>query len=249
MAMGDIASREMESAGLGFRPLYAQVRDLLVARIAGREWAPGEALPSEGQIAAELGVSQGTVRKALDAMTADKLLTRQQGRGTFVASHSESRVLFQFFKLTPDGGAREFPTSRLLKVETGKVSATERDVLELASRARVIRIERVRDLAGKPAVMERISLPAALFPGLEAGEVPNNLYDLFATRYGVSIAKASETLKAVAANHQVARLLDVEVDTPLLKIERIAHAINGRAAEWRRSLCRTDRFHYVSELG
>ena len=246
--MSDTPSRDAQPTRPGFRPLYAQVRELLVARIARGEWAPGEALPSEGQIAADLNVSQGTVRKALDAMTADRLLVRRQGRGTFVASHDENRVLFQFFKLTPDGGVREFPTSRLMKVETGKANARERTVLELAPNARVIRIERVRDLAGAPALSETISLSAALFPGLEKGEVPNNLYGLFATRYGVSIAVASETIKAVSANAEVAQGLGVPRGSPLLMIERVARAIDGTAAEWRRSLCRTDRFHYVSEL-
>ncbi|MEO1223622.1 MAG: GntR family transcriptional regulator [Pseudomonadota bacterium] len=246
--MTDTTSRNTDQTRPGFRPLYAQVRELLVARIARGEWAPGEALPSEGQIAVDLDVSQGTVRKALDAMTADRLLVRRQGRGTFVASHDENRVLFQFFKLTPDGGAREFPTSRLLRVDTGKATAEERTILELQPNARVIRIERVRDLAGGPALIETISLPAALFPGFEKGEVPNNLYGLFATGYGVSIAVASETLKAVSADPKVATDLGVPNGSPLLMIERVARSIDGTAVEWRRSLCRTDRFHYVSEL-
>ena len=89
---------------LGFRPLYRQVRDTLVKRIADGVWQAGQPLPSEPELAAELSVSQGTVRKALDAMTAEKLVIRRQARGTFVAKHDDARILFKFFKLVPDQG-------------------------------------------------------------------------------------------------------------------------------------------------
>src|SRR5215212_10884032 len=104
---------------LGFRPLYRQVRDVLVKRIADGVWQAGQALPSEPDIAADLGVSSGTVRKALDEMTAENLVVRRQGRGTFVARHDEARILFQFFKLARDDGERRFPESKIVEVQTG----------------------------------------------------------------------------------------------------------------------------------
>ena len=63
--MTKLDSPDAESP-LGYRPLYRQVRALLVRRLAEGVWQPGQLLPSEGQLAAELGVSQGTVREALD---------------------------------------------------------------------------------------------------------------------------------------------------------------------------------------
>src|SRR3546814_9298856 len=74
---------------LVFKPRYQQVKDLLIGRLIGSYWKPGDLLPSEMQLAEELGVSQGTVRKALDEMTADNLLVRRQGRGTYVAEHDQ----------------------------------------------------------------------------------------------------------------------------------------------------------------
>ncbi|MBA4333713.1 MAG: hypothetical protein C0420_01800 [Methylobacterium sp.] len=107
-----------ETAGgaeiLGFRPLYRQVKANFVRRLVEGVWAPGTALPSEGQLASEIGVSQGTVRKALDELAAENLLVRRQGRGTFVAEHDEQRILFQFFKLVPDDGVARFPDSTVL---------------------------------------------------------------------------------------------------------------------------------------
>src|SRR5205085_5533250 len=76
-------------ASLGYRPLYRQVKELLIKRLGDGSWAPGQLLPSEPEIAAGLGVSPGTVRKALDEMSSESLLVRRQGRGTFVASHDE----------------------------------------------------------------------------------------------------------------------------------------------------------------
>lgn len=117
---------------VGFRPLYRQVKDRLVRRIAEGRWLAGQVIPSEMQIAQELAVSQGTVRKALDEMTAENLLVRRQGRGTYVASHDDDRVLFQFFKLTRDGNPREFPDSEVLSVVKVRADAEARARLMLA---------------------------------------------------------------------------------------------------------------------
>ena len=92
------------SALPGFKPLYQQVKDLLIERLIGGYWRPGDLLPSEMQLAEQLGVSQGTVRKALDEMTAGNLLVRRQGRGTYVAEHDQEHALFHFFKLTDRRG-------------------------------------------------------------------------------------------------------------------------------------------------
>src|SRR5215203_5028435 len=123
---------------LGFRPLYRQVRDVLVKRIADGVWHAGQLLPSEGEIALDLGVSQGTVRKALDEMTAQNLVVRRQGRGTFVAKHDDARILFQFFKLVPDSGERSFPDSRVLAVRK-HIDANAAAMLGLKPRESVLR--------------------------------------------------------------------------------------------------------------
>jgi GntR family transcriptional regulator len=233
----------------GLRPLYRQVKDLLLRRIADQVWQPGELIPSEHQIAAELGVSQGTVRKALDEMTAERLLTRRQGRGTFVARHDEARILFQFFKLVPDDGVQVFPESELRHVESARADGDERRALGLDAGERVIRIARLRSLAGQRIISEYLSLPARLFPGLgEAVPVENNLYDLFASRFGITVAGACERLKALPASPEDARLLGLEAGAPVLAVDRIATAIDGTPVEWRRSICRTGECAYVNTL-
>lgn len=234
---------------VGFRPLYRQVKDMLVRRIADGRWQTGQIIPSEFQIAHELAVSQGTVRKALDEMTAENLLVRRQGRGTFVASHDEDRVLFQFFKLSRDGGARIFPDSEVHAVVRQRADAATRAKLALTAGASVVSIRRVRSLGGEKAISEAIVVPAARFPGLEREEpMPNNLYGLYAARYGVPIARATESLKAIACPPEDAALLGLDAGAPVLLVDRIAADVQGAPVEWRVSLCRSDSFHYLSDL-
>ncbi len=233
---------------LGARPLYRQVRDVLVRRIADGTWTAGQVLPSEPDLATDLGVSQGTVRKALDEMTAENLVVRRQGRGTYVARHDDARIMFQFFKLVPDGSEPQFPESRILKLSVCKAGADAAKRLAMPAGADTVQIERVRSLAGRACILERIVLPRELFPGIEAHDLPNNLYELYGAAFGVPIGRAGERLKAVAATEEQAKPLDIVAGTPLLSVDRIAYSIDGRPVEWRMSLCRTDAAHYLSDL-
>lgn len=233
---------------LGFRPLYRQVKAIFVRRLVEGVWSPGTALPSEGQLASEIGVSQGTVRKALDELAAENLLVRRQGRGTFVAEHDERRILFQFFKLVPDDGIPRFPDSRVLDIGEGEADERERAALALEPDERVLRIRRVRSLGSSPLVLETVILPARIFPGLPDGPAPNNLYSLYATRYGITVAHARERLKAVALDAEQADHLRVEPGTPALAIDRIALSLDGSPVELRISLCLTQEAHYLSDL-
>ena len=239
-----------EPTPLGYRPLYRQVKDLLLGRLSDGSSQPGQMLPSEPEIAADLGVSPGTVRKALDEMTAENLLFRRQGRGTFVARHDDERILFQFFRLVSDTGERRQPESQVLAVSSAAADETAAKGLNIAKGEPVIAIERVRSLAEQPCIHEWIVLPGRLFPRFESREeLPNNLYQLYSVKYGLTIARATERLRAVAASPRQAELLDVAVEQPLLAIDRVAFGLDGAPVEWRLSLCRTDRFHYRSDLG
>ncbi len=235
-------------AGLGFRPLYRQVRDMLIRRLVDGVWAPGDLLPSEMQLAAELRVSQGTVRKALDAMAAENLVVRQQGRGTFVSRHDDERIMFQFFKIVPDEGERAFPQSRILSVARSEATGEEAAALRTGPGGAVVRMRRLRSIAGRTAIAETIAVPATLFPEIELMELPNNLYGLYTLHFGITISRSEERLKAVAATVQEADLMGLEPGAPVLAITRIAFSLDRTPVEWRRSLCSTEYVHYRSEL-
>jgi GntR family transcriptional regulator len=233
---------------IGFRPLYQQVKAVLLRRLVDGVWAPGAGIPSEGQLAGELGVSQGTVRKALDELAAENLLVRRQGRGTFIAEHDERRILFQFFKIVLDDGVRRFPDSILVGTAVQTANKDERDALRLAEDERIVRIKRLRALDGTPMILETLSVPERLFPDIAQGPIPNNLYALYATRYGITIAHAREKLKAVTLSNEEASALRVVPGHPALLVDRVALAIDGQPVERRLSLCLTEDAHYLSEL-
>jgi GntR family transcriptional regulator len=234
-----------------FRPLYTQVKELLIARLVRGEWRPGAVLPSEISLAATFGVSQGTVRKALDEMAAQNLVVRRQGRGTFVAQHSQPHALFHFFHIRDESGEKELPTGRVLALRSGRAGREQAGRLALPPRARVWEIERVRALRGRPVILERIALPAALFPGLSlpiGRELPDELYVLYQEQFGVTVARAEEKLRAVAADALDAEALGVAEGSALLEIDRLALSLDGTAVEWRLSRCNTADHHYLSEI-
>jgi GntR family transcriptional regulator len=238
------------AVNVGFRPLYVQVREELTRHLAAGRWQPGTMLPSEHELARELGVSQGTVRKALNAMTAERILVRKQGRGTFVAEFEESRILFQFFRLYPDQGERLFPVSRVLATTAGRASAGECAALEIGNGAKVWRLSRVRFHGDTVILRELISLPADRFPDFDKlSEIPNNVYRLYSEHWGITITAASEKLKAILANKDDAQALRCTQGAPLLEIARTAYDINKRPVEYRVSRCLTDTMHYASHMG
>jgi GntR family transcriptional regulator len=97
-----------------FSPLYRQIKALMVRNLQAGEWRPGEAIPSETELAARFRVSQGTVRKAVDELASDNMLVRRQGKGTFVATHAEEKVQFRFLRLMPDQGDVEAMQRRFI---------------------------------------------------------------------------------------------------------------------------------------
>ncbi|MCX7221347.1 MAG: GntR family transcriptional regulator, partial [Burkholderiales bacterium] len=97
-----------------FSPLYQQIKALLVQALDAGEWKPGESIPSEIELASRFQVSQGTVRKAVDELAAEHLLTRRQGKGTFVSTHQEPRVRFRFLRLALNEGEPQPAESKVL---------------------------------------------------------------------------------------------------------------------------------------
>ncbi|NNU80497.1 GntR family transcriptional regulator [Halovulum dunhuangense] len=230
------------------RPLYLQVREALTARIADGEWKAGEALPSEFALAAQMGVSQGTVRKALDAMAADNLLERRQGRGTFVPEQTEARSLFHFFRMQDAAGAPVVPTTLRHAIERIQAPADVARTLD-TGRRQVWRIQRLRAVGGRPAIIEHIYLDPQRFPGLGPDTaLPNALYGYYQSAAGVTVARAEDSLSAVAAAPDQAAQLGIAPGAPLLRAHRVARDLRGTAVELRQSWFETSFQHYQVAL-
>jgi GntR family transcriptional regulator len=235
-----------------YRPLYLQIKELLIKAIAALEWGPGETIPSELDLAARFGVSQGTVRKAIDVLAADNLVVRRQGKGTFVATHTEEKAsMFRFLRIRRNDGREEYPLSRLVDVRRGKASAEVARALGLKTGDPIITLRRLLEYGGEPAVLDEIVVPAQLFKGLTRSKVERyrgSIYGLFEAQFGVRIVRASEKLTAVAADPGKAGLLRVSPGTPLLAVDRVTYSFGDHPVEWRRGLCSTRNHHYLNDL-
>ncbi|MEP7182076.1 MAG: GntR family transcriptional regulator [Betaproteobacteria bacterium] len=243
----------MSSPSPSFQPLYLQIKVLLEKSLEAGEWNPGEAIPSETLLASRYGVSQGTVRKAIDALAADNLVVRRQGKGTYVATHTEEKAsLFRFLRIRRNDGRDETPASRLLDVRRGKATADVARLLDLKPGDPVFMLRRVLEFAGAPVILDDIVLPATPFKGLtraRAEAYRGSMYSFFETEFGVRMLKAQEKLKAIAADAASARILAVAPGAPLLAVERVTYTYGERPVEWRRGLCATQNHHYLNELG
>ncbi len=231
----------------GALPLYVQIKELLVAKVSSGEWAPGSIIPSEIQLAKELNVSQGTVRKSITELVEANVLIRRQGRGTFVANHDDDRALFHFYHIYNNSGAKCLPECKTLSCKKKRATRKEATTLNIAINSKVISIDRIRNLDALPAIVETITLPAEPFEKLKklpADELPNMLYKLYEIRFGITIHRADEQLRAISATKHDAALLGVEAGAPLLEIRRVAQMLDGSPVELRISRCNTSGHYY-----
>jgi GntR family transcriptional regulator len=243
--------RAMAQESPTFTPLYRQIKSLILQGLENGEWRPGEAIPSEMELAQRFSVSQGTVRKAVDEMAAENLVVRRQGKGTFVASHADPRTRFRFLRLVPVVGDLRHPQSVPLECWRAKAGQEVSRVLRMEPGAPTIIVRRILNFSGKPVVVDEIYLPGEDFPGLTLEMLQDHqgsLYGLFETRFGLRMIRAEEKLRAVAADRASAQLLRVPEGTPLLSVERVAYTYGDRPVEWRRGLYSTAEHFYLNEL-
>lgn len=234
-----------------YKPLYDQIKVLLTQSLIGGEWHPGEMIPSEIDLASRYKVSQGTVRKAIDSLAGENILIRRQGKGTFVATHKEEGIKLRFLRLTAANGQKEVLQNELLNCTKTKADNRMSSIFEIKAGAALIEVKRLLTFSGRPLIYDHIIIPAAPFKGLNGTRVEENqgsMYSMYETEYGVRMIRAEERLTAVAANAEVAGVLNLKVGSPLLSIERVSYTYGDKPMEWRLGLCLTDDHHYMSEL-
>ena len=126
------------------KPMYVQLRDVLAERISAGAWKPGAVIPNESDLAREFSVSAGTMRKALDLMEAERLLTRRQGRGTFVNDQASDELSLRFSSLRAANGDHLDGQTKTTQVGEDSANELERLRLQLGLHDRIYRIHRTR---------------------------------------------------------------------------------------------------------
>ena len=237
-----------EAAGM---PLYRVVKRSLLNAIESGTCPPGETLPSETEIAGAMGVSIGTLRRAVDELAAEHILVRRQGRGTFVATHSTDRFLFQFFHVEREDGLREAPLVDLVSFERTRAEDEPAQALQLRTGEPVIRIENRLRLQGSAVIYDRLTLPSLLFKGLTEKrfrERPGTIYQLYQSDFGISVLRAKERARAGAADRNVVRVLGLTPGQPVMQVHRTALTFGDRPVEHRISIINTAHHDYVNLL-
>jgi GntR family transcriptional regulator len=230
------------------RPLYLQVKDTLIERIVAGSWKPGTAIPNEIDLSRELGISVGTVRKALDEMEAERLISRRQGRGTFVIDQTSDESAVRFNNIRDPDGLRiggEIESCEIVPAAANEVEARQ---LQLRVGEPVLRMRRTRVHANQPFMVEDSTVPQSRFPGLaKDNDIPPSIVVL-SHRYGVLLARAEEKISVVPATGVTAEALKVDDGTPLLVLDRVVFAIDGRPIEWCVASCHLRSNYYLAEV-
>lgn len=233
---------------LGGGPIYLRVARRIENAIKRGVIKPGEALPSERDIAVMADISRVTVRKAVQDLVRSGLLVQRHGSGTFVTP-KVARVeqsLSQLTSFTEDM-ARRGKTVRSVWLERGifAPSPEETIVLGLSAGERVSRVNRLRMADDTPLAIERASMSTRSLPDPDKVEV--SLYAAL-EKQDCRPVRAIQRISAVSLDEADAKLLDVEAGTACLRIERISYLPSGRVVEFTRSVYRGDAYDFVAEL-
>jgi GntR family transcriptional regulator len=225
-------------------PKYHRVKEALQERLAAGTWAPGALIPSEPELCREFGVSRITVRKAVGDLVHEGRLYTVQGKGTFVSKPKlQERFVQRAFGIYEDMERRGLRlTTVVLRQEVIPAPAEVADRLGLRPGERVHVLARLRSVQDEKILVSTTYIPEALCPGLVDEDLSTgSLYRLLRERYGLRIAYGERSLEAVAAEQWEARLLDLALASPLLRLDSVAYLANGRAFEYSQALHRGDR--------
>ena len=231
---------------------YQEVKQKITEDLVRGRYPMGQALPAERDLAKELDVSIGTLRKAVDELVAEGIVIRRQGRGTYVAEHDAKRLLYYFFHVVRwDADKKTYP--RVETASFGSSQANKEESLKLGIKegALVWRIVTRLYLEDECVMVDHITLDKKRFKNLTRADFDKregSIYQLYQMRYGQSVVKTNERLRAGLAGRQMAAWLSLKPDSPVLLIRRIALDIQDEPIEWRISTLNTSHHEYFNEL-
>lgn len=232
-------------------PLYKGVQRALMEQLATGDLKPGQLIPSERQLATEYSVSIGTLRKAIDELVENRILIRQQGKGTYVASHDRERLLFYFFHIVPHKGVKSYPLVESVFFHKALADDEVAVRLNIALGAPIFHVRNKLSLLGDVVSIDDISIDQARFEKLSAAqfkERPNTIYNLYQEAFGITVVRTDERLRAEAASVDHAKLLQIKAGTPVLTIRRTAFDMRDEPVELRISTVNTAAHEYFAEI-
>jgi len=230
-------------------PLYIQAREALMRQILEGRLRPGDFLPSEQQLANDLNISVGTVRKATDDLVTQGILERQHGRGTQIVPHTSDRSRFRFFRFVHPDGRPARLAARLLSRKTQTSTKEDQRRLSLKSNEQIIVITRSRAEDGVPLVYERIAIPAKRFEKLSIEphrDMLEEIYVLYQKQCGEMVRASDDQVEIDLAPVAVGKELNIAAGSPVLLVKRVAVSLSNKPIEFRQSW--TSALRYISHL-
>ncbi|MFN3972406.1 MAG: GntR family transcriptional regulator [Gemmobacter sp.] len=228
----------------GSLPLYQQISELLIRDIAAGRLIDGERLPPERDMAASLGIAVGTLRMALQELTAKGMLTRVQGSGNYVRARADAESVYALFRLELATGGG-LPTAQVLAVD--RVPKDE-GLPPFGTAPDAHRIRRLRFLSGIPAAVEEIWLDGDYAPRISIEDLSESLYLFYRTRLGLWVQRAEDAVGQGALPGWAPAGFPHAPGAVLPEITRVSWAQDGARAEVSRTWFDPARVRYVARL-
>jgi len=231
--------------------LYDQIKDWMEQQIVSGTWPEHYKLRSEDDLAAELAVSRGTVRKAVTALTAQGMLTRVHGRGTFVSSsYIEQPLAERLIAFSEDLISRRIPfQTRVLEQSLKHPSQRVASLLSVQPGTKVLYLRRIRIVKGIPLIVLKNQVKTDWCQGIE--EVDFTRYRLFETledRFGMELGWAQRTFQAEIATEELATLLQISKGAPVMYMEQVLYLQDGSPIEVSDLWLRGDRYRLSARV-
>ena len=231
-------------------PLYYQLYEILLAKIKEGVWQPEELLPSEAELVEKYDLSRATVRQAFDMLVNQGYVYRRRGQGTFVARPTIEQNLSRIVSFWEDMQQRGLePGTRVLERELIPASEDLTQALNVPAGEELASIVRLRLADGEPMSVEYSYLVHRYCPGvLEQDYANSSLRQMLESEFNIRLVYARQKIRAVPASEDLAELLDVEPNAPLLHIERVSYNEHDIPIEYLQINLRGDRYTFYTEL-
>jgi GntR family transcriptional regulator len=230
-------------------PLHVQFAQQLKKRVQKGQWKMGEQIPSERELMELASLSRATVRHAIGALVQQGVLEKSHGSGTFVASPKIEQPMnsaYSFSEQLKTLGLELEDT--LLERTLLKADTTLAKRLGLRKSAKVIYLNRLRTIDGKPFMVSQAYIPFALCPELLKDNIDTSLYNVLVERYGLPVVKATDKIEALQPTQDILKRLDMSAHAPILFVERLATTTGERILHLGLNYIRADKCSFRIDL-
>jgi len=231
--------------------IHAQISDVFRAKIASGDWPAHYRLKSEPELASELGVSRGTLRRAMTTLIEEGLLRQVRGRGTFVTSTTIEPAIAQKLSTLSEDFANQgvVTTTRVIECTLIDPPRPVAALLEVPAGGTVLKLVRLRSTESGPVALLYNYVRTDFAPGIETVDFDSaSLFGTLEGRYGLRIASARRTFSAEAATGQVAEMLDIEPASPVQYLEQVTYLSNDKPVEYSDVWIHSGRLRVTSML-